>query len=168
LETAAFVKTTVGTEDLLPWTDVSNNLISWTVEASDDELAQLQGYVGIDQITKLDLPAQPTQGSHASVVTTRTLIDTAADDGLSKRQDAAQERLVWPKDGKNKSQCAETEKFLKDLTKADIVPPCVFRDVVQFWTVNMTDSQVNEAKKNPGVEAVNLNEAFEFACAPPP
>jgi hypothetical protein len=41
-QTSDFIKRIVHTEDLLPWTDVNDNLIHWTVEASPEEASQMQ------------------------------------------------------------------------------------------------------------------------------
>lgn len=40
-KTTDFVYCLVGAEDLLPWTDLNEKLISWNFETSTDELAQL-------------------------------------------------------------------------------------------------------------------------------
>lgn len=71
-QTSDFIKQVVGVEDLLPWSDVNDNLMHWTVEASLDEVSQLQRNTGIDHVDEFHPPAPPT--------TTRTTRDVPAVD----------------------------------------------------------------------------------------
>jgi hypothetical protein len=57
--TGDFIKEVVGTQDLLPWSDVSDQLMHWTVEATLDQVSQLQDNSGIDHVTEFDPPAPP-------------------------------------------------------------------------------------------------------------
>jgi len=58
-ETADFIKELLGTEDLLPWSDVQDQLMHWTVEASPDQVSQLQGNTGVDHVTEFNPPPPP-------------------------------------------------------------------------------------------------------------
>ncbi len=69
-KTGAFIKELVGVEDLLPWSDVNDQLMHWTVEASLDQVSQLRGNTGIDHVTEFNPPASP--------VATRSIRDTPA------------------------------------------------------------------------------------------
>lgn len=164
-ETATFVKITVGTENLQPWTGVNGSLMSWTVEASDDEVVKLKVYAGIDRVTKLDLPAAPTKGADSPAIATRTF---PPDGGLVERQSGGVvEYAVIPENGTNQAQCNAIESFLKNLTQSDIVPPLVFENAVDFWIVNLTDNQAAKAKTCAGVLDVVLNALGDPAGAAP-
>lgn len=76
-KTTDFVKNIVGAEDLLPWTDLDEKLISWTVEASTDEAAQLRSYADVDSVAEFHPPKAPTENSTPPVATP-TVRDTAA------------------------------------------------------------------------------------------
>lgn len=106
-DAANFIKATVSAGDLLPWTDVQENLISWTVEASGGEVARLQAHAGIDQVTKLELPPQPAKDARATMDTTAQDVDTEL---LGRRPDAGHYH-VFPRDGTDRKQCNETEAF---------------------------------------------------------
>jgi hypothetical protein len=69
-KTGDFIKELVGAEDLLPWSDVNDQLMHWTVEASPDQVSQLQGNTGIDHVTEFNPPAPPAA--------TRSIRDTSA------------------------------------------------------------------------------------------
>jgi hypothetical protein len=58
-KTGDFIKELVSAEDLLPWSDVNDQLMHWTVEASPDQVSQLQGNTGIDHVTEFHPPAPP-------------------------------------------------------------------------------------------------------------
>jgi hypothetical protein len=69
-KTGDFIKELVGAGDLLPWSDVNDQLMHWTVEASPDQVSQLQGNTGIDHVTEFNPPAPPAA--------TRSIRDTSA------------------------------------------------------------------------------------------
>jgi len=69
-KTGDFIKQIVGAEDLLPWTDVKGQLMHWTVEASPEEVSQLQGNTGIDHVDEFHPPTPPAA--------TRSIRDTPA------------------------------------------------------------------------------------------
>lgn len=71
-KTVDFIKELVGTGDLFPWSDVEDQLMHWTVEASPDQASQLQSSTGINHITEFDPPAPPAA--------TRSIRDTSAVD----------------------------------------------------------------------------------------
>ena len=58
-KTGDFIKELVGAEDLLPWLDVNDQLMHWTVEASPDQVSQMRGNTGIDHITEFNPQASP-------------------------------------------------------------------------------------------------------------
>lgn len=67
-KTGDFVKQLVGTEDLLPWTSVNETLISWTVEASPEEVSKLQENTDIDRVTEFN-PPKMARGEPSNSVT---------------------------------------------------------------------------------------------------
>ncbi|KAG9228524.1 hypothetical protein BJ875DRAFT_477246 [Amylocarpus encephaloides] len=58
-KTSDFVKQIVGAEDLLPWTDVKEQLMHCTVEATPEEVSQLKGNAGIDHVDEFHPPTPP-------------------------------------------------------------------------------------------------------------
>jgi hypothetical protein len=58
-KTRDFVKDVIGNEDLMSWTDIKEQLISWTVEASPVEVTKLQGYAGVDKVVVFHPPKAP-------------------------------------------------------------------------------------------------------------
>lgn len=69
-KTSDFIKQIIGTEDLLPWTDVEDHIMHWTVEASPEEISQLQSNTGVDHVDEFHPPNPPTA--------TRSIRDTPA------------------------------------------------------------------------------------------
>ena len=160
--TADFIKSVVGVDDLMPWTDVSGSLMSWTVQASEDEVAKLQVYTGVGEVKKLDLPT-PLSAAEATNIAARgpapEAITRDSVPATSQQEIDVQQSLVFPKDGNNKDLCDATEIFLKNLVQGPITPK-VWKGELQYWVLNMTSSQRDEAAKNPGVSAVDLDEEF--------
>jgi len=149
-DTASFIASTVGSSDLSPWTDVRDNLMSWTVEADNNQVAQLSSYANIKQVTRLDIPLAPStapKGLGEDVPTT-----------LERRQDA-QEWIVFPTNAANYTEVNETALFLKSLTGAEPKRrhESSARKFFWLWTAVMTESQRNEAVKNPGIKAIEPN-----------
>lgn len=62
-KTGDFIKALVGANDLLPWSDVNDQLMHWTVEASPDQVSKMQGNTGIDQVTVF-IPPPPPATAH--------------------------------------------------------------------------------------------------------
>lgn len=62
-KTSDFVKDIVGTDDLLPWTNLKDQLISWTVEASPDEASKLRAYPDVESVVEFHPPEQPTSAN---------------------------------------------------------------------------------------------------------
>lgn len=58
-DTADFIKQTVSAEDLLPWSDVKDQLMHWTVEASPVEVSKLKSHTGIDHLDEFHPPHPP-------------------------------------------------------------------------------------------------------------
>jgi hypothetical protein len=77
-KTGDFVKQIVGTEDLLPWTSVSEQLISWTVEASPEEVSKLQENTDIDRVTEFHPSKMAREELSTSATDTPTYGDLAA------------------------------------------------------------------------------------------
>jgi hypothetical protein len=69
-KTGDYIKELIGAVDLLPWSDVNDQLMHWTVEASPDQVSQLQGNTVIDHVTEFDPKAPPAA--------TRSIRDTPA------------------------------------------------------------------------------------------
>lgn len=126
-KTGDFIKQLVGVEDLLPWSDVNDNLMHWTVEASLDQVSQLQGNTGIDHVDEFNPPAPPT--------TTQITRDIPAVDWLAERQNEPTEKyMVWATDGKNQDQTNQTEQYLQNLVgKENVRPPFIFDDEIRYW-----------------------------------
>lgn len=155
--TASLIKTTVGTDDLNPWTDVKENLVSWTVEADDDQVTTLGNHPGIKQITKLALPAAATPTG----ADTTTQEVGGSSSALTNRQEEVQEWIILPTNPADMVQVNETAQFLRSLTDSE--PTQYFENNdkdLQFWLVLMTDSQHDQAVKNPGISTVGLNVPF--------
>ncbi|CZR66019.1 uncharacterized protein PAC_15919 [Phialocephala subalpina] len=146
-KTGDFIKQIVGTEDLLPWTDVEDQLMHWTVEASPEQVSQLQGNTGIDHVDEFH-PQNPP-------ATTLSIRDTPA-------ETPAEKYMVFAKDGKNEVKTNQTEQFLQNLVgKQNVRPPFIFKVRFVYWlcimtTVTVTTSQSDEAAKNPGVKSVGV------------
>ena len=85
------------------------------VEASPDEVTRLQGYSGIDRVTKLELPPRP---------------------GNVARQEKTDSYFVFPKYGKNEQQCNEIETALKNLLKDKFRKPYKSGDIDKTSTTN--------------------------------
>lgn len=69
------------------------------------------------------------------------------------------EYVVYPKDQKDKTACAETTDFLNDLLVAKNVKACVsdIRGVTQLWLIQAEETQVKEIQKGPGVSTTAEN-----------
>ncbi len=102
----------------------------WTVEASPDNVSQLQGNTGIDHVTEFNPPALPTA--------TRSIRDTPAVEWLAKQQDApADQYLVFATDGKNQAQTNQTDQYLQNLIgKQNVRPPFILDDEILYWLSN--------------------------------
>ncbi|KAK6063014.1 Subtilisin-like protease 3 [Seiridium cupressi] len=95
--TEKFVKSITHADDLLPWADISDTLVSWTVEASPDEIETLKSNDGIGRVVYTNSP--------------------------TKREDV-KNYIVHPVDGYNKVQCNATQLFLENLIKPhQLTPP---------------------------------------------
>ncbi|KAI1142334.1 subtilisin-like protein [Hypoxylon sp. FL0543] len=152
-KTVDFIKATVGADDLLPWTDVQDKLLHWTVEASDEEFTRLQQYADIDRVTKFDPPPQPSK------IARRDPRDSEGNDS----------HLVFPKDGKNYQQ---TDTSLKNLVGDKVQKPHIYQGVAEYWVAALDDAQVKQVQGFPGVLAVEpnsqLDDAFVIPEAPEP
>ncbi|KAI0840949.1 hypothetical protein F5Y06DRAFT_308585 [Hypoxylon sp. FL0890] len=137
-QTADFIKATVGADDLLPWTDVQENLLSWTVEASEEEVTRLQGHADIDRVTKLELPPQPEK--------------------LVRRDPATEEEDnygIFPKDENNQQQCNQTDASLRSFLKDKFRKPYIY------------ECRVKQVEGIAGVESVVPNSLLEPAFIVP-
>ncbi|KAJ4188666.1 hypothetical protein NW767_011774 [Fusarium falciforme] len=93
--TMEFIKSTVNNHDLHPWTDVHEQLMSWTVEASPSEVTQLEGHDDIDRVAKLEIPKDHNR--------------LRQDDSLEQKS------TIYPVDGQNLDQCNATGASLRAL-----------------------------------------------------
>ncbi|KAK9420104.1 putative Peptidase S8/S53 domain-containing protein [Seiridium unicorne] len=128
--TEKFVKSITDADDLLPWADISDTLVSWTVEASPDEIETLKSNDGIGRVVYTNSP--------------------------TKREDV-KNYIVHPVDGYNKVQCNATQLFLENLIKPhQLTPPLVhFRSgELHIWAVKLTKDQRDAAAKEPGVLSI--------------
>ncbi|RDL36626.1 uncharacterized protein BP5553_05978 [Venustampulla echinocandica] len=155
-KSSEFVKNIVGT-DLLPWTNLQEQLISWTVEASPDEVTLMRNYDDIEKVVPypMEPPAQPG--------TPRTVPRTGRRD-VAENPPTVHGYFVFPKDGKNKDETDKTELFLQQLFGAEhIEPPFRFDDEDEgllYWLVeNSNESQRDQAAKDPGVKVIEPNKA---------
>lgn len=57
--TANYIKSVVGEQDLLPWTNTKDQLLSWTIEATSDEAAKVKTSSGVDRVETFVPPAVP-------------------------------------------------------------------------------------------------------------
>lgn len=76
-KTSEFVRNVVGAKDLLPWTNLQEQLVSWTVEASPEEASKLRGYADVDNVIEFHPAEQPTEPG-TPLATARAVRDTAA------------------------------------------------------------------------------------------
>ena len=68
-KTSEFVKSIVGAEDLLPWTNLQEQLVSWTVEASPNEATRIREYADVERVVVFQPLSQPTPQSSTSPAT---------------------------------------------------------------------------------------------------
>ncbi|CAG8958713.1 hypothetical protein HYFRA_00011555 [Hymenoscyphus fraxineus] len=137
-KTREFVQNIVGTEDLLPWTDLEEHLVSWTVEASPDEVGKLREYADVDNVVDFH-PLQVTteQGTSENITLPVRIMEIIG--SLIKREDSmevpAQKGsieaedlgyLVIPRDGRNKDEYDKTEQYLIELLgKKNVQQPLI-------------------------------------------
>lgn len=141
-ETADFVKAFVGTDDLLPWTDLQGHLISWTVELSEDESYDLEEHPGILRAARLQLPSQAQKKARRD--------DSTSDEDKSY--------LIIPVDGTDTQQCANTEHALRDLLKDQIREPYFDDGSLEWWVATtMTTAEAKQVEGLPGVGSVEFN-----------
>ncbi|KAH6982174.1 hypothetical protein BKA56DRAFT_585442 [Ilyonectria sp. MPI-CAGE-AT-0026] len=133
--TVNFIKSTVRNHDLHPWADVSEQLISWTVEASPSEVTKLGGYDGIVRIVKFEIPAH--QGK-------RRRRDNTAIEGRF---------TIYPMDRNNQDQCKTTSASLEALLN-DKVRERHMDDMIESWSAELTIDQVGQVKGIDGVKSV--------------
>ncbi|KAM6524140.1 hypothetical protein FSOLCH5_004744 [Fusarium solani] len=130
-----FIKSTVNNHDLHPWTDVHEQLMSWTVEASPSEVTQLEGHDGIDRVTKLEIPKH-----HKRV---------RQDDSLQQKS------TIYPVDGRNLDQCNATSASLKALLDGKVDGPRIWDGRVEGWVALLTKAQVEQVEAIDGVKVVH-------------
>jgi hypothetical protein len=87
---------------------LADNLVSWTVEADDDQVAQLTHHAGVTRVTMVDL-GHPVPTSTTS----------SGQPGMARRADEVQHWLVIPTEASNEAQVNQTTQFLKSLTGSD-------------------------------------------------
>jgi hypothetical protein len=106
-KTSEFIKKTVGAEDLLPWTDVKDKLMYWTVEASVEKVIQLKSNDGIDRVDEFHPPAPP-------VVTRSTSEVDAATESPAKGQETTDRYLVVAVLNKSPAEHLQTQQALEN------------------------------------------------------
>lgn len=132
--TMEFIKSTVNNHDLHPWTDVHEQLMSWTVEASPSEVTQLEGHEGIDRVAKLEIPKDHNR--------------LRQDDSLEQKS------TIYPVDGQNLDQCNATGAFLRALLNDKVNEPRIWNGTVKSWTALLTNAQVEQVEAMDGVKVV--------------
>lgn len=142
-----FIKETVGADDLYPWTDVQNHLKHWTVEASAEEVVKLQGHVGIEKVSKLELP--PAR-AHVPAHETRQVTQ-------------GEQYLIRPVDGKNQEQNNATDTVLRGMLKDRIRKPhfSKLNGKLSWWVATLNADEVNKVKGITGVRAVSVDQEWE-------
>ncbi|KAI8681928.1 hypothetical protein NCS55_00446400 [Fusarium keratoplasticum] len=133
-ETMEFIKSTVNNHHLHPWTDVHEQLMSWTVEASPSEVTQLEGHDGIDRVTKLEIPKDHNRPKQ--------------DDSLEQKS------TIYPVDGQNLDQCNVTGASLRALLNGKVNKPRIWNGTVKSWTAFLTKAQVEQVEVIDGVKVV--------------
>jgi hypothetical protein len=136
--TGSFIMDLMKTNDLMPWTDVQNNLVSWTVEADTTQVAQLINHPGIKQVTKLDIPAPPEKRQH-------------------KPDDQVQDWMVVPKDAKNAAELQKTFAFLQSVSDTEPVEHFKWDGSLNFWAASMNQARLDQVIQHPGVDHVEFD-----------
>lgn len=137
-KTRDFIRGIFGTEDLLAWSDLEENLVSWTVEASPEEVAQLRDLDSVENVVEFNLTSLTAD---RSVSGSNTLPSHSAEltGGLSEREEPKVPDHGWfvfPRDGSNKDETSKTENFLKQLiTSSNVERPFIYHDKLEFWVV---------------------------------
>ena len=90
---------------------------------------------------------------------------------LAPRQEQKAEtsgHMIFPNDPDNEGELATTEEALK--TIIDEIEPVIIADEFTWWYAYLTDSQVDEAEKVPGVKGVEFDEPMDldFVASPIP
>lgn len=95
----------------------------WTVEASPENVSQLQGNPNIDHVGEIQIPAPPAN--------TLRFRDTSS---IERRAEQVEDYLVFARDGKNKEETKQTEEYLQKLLGKDNVdPPFILEEALRFW-----------------------------------
>lgn len=68
--------------------------------------------------------------------------------------------MIFPNDPDNEEELATTEEALKKFIEE--VEPVIIADEFIWWYAYLTDSQVNEAEKIPGVKGVEFDEPMDL------
>lgn len=136
-KTGDYIKNIIGTDDIQPWTNLQQQLISWTVEASTSEVGQLQGYSDIESVVIFNPPVPP-EGPSVSIR------DLDSDKQLSKRDAPPNEvvgYIVCPREGKNKTVTDQTDENLQQMLGPDYHGPGeIYDGALQFWAVGKSKS----------------------------
>ncbi|EHK97231.1 putative Subtilisin-like protease 2 [Glarea lozoyensis 74030] len=141
-KTSDFIKGVVGAEDLLPWTDVKDKLMHWTVEASMEEVEVLKGDEGVARVEVFVPPTAP--------VSARSAEDSSPED-----DEAAKSYLITPTDGRFPRAVEETRQSLENLVGKDKVHQYGGQSgSAIWWYCNLTISQKNDAVKISGVKNI--------------
>lgn len=134
-KTRDFIRGIVGTEDLLPWTYLEEHLVSWTVEASPEEVIHLKDYGDVDNVVEFHPPSATVEHS-TSGPTTLPVHSAELTSGLSEKEEPKTPDHGWfvfPRDGSNKDETCKTEDFLKKLiTDANVERPFIYHDNLEF------------------------------------
>lgn len=139
-KTGDYITGIVGNDDLQPWTNLQQQLISWTVEASPNEAEQLRGYGDIESVGLFIPPKPPGNSSTSANLTMVTrAMNLDSDAQLSKGDQPPNEGVgyvVHPHDGSDKAATDQTDKNLKQLLGGDYQGPgIIINDQVAFWQI---------------------------------
>ncbi|TVY78560.1 Subtilisin-like protease [Lachnellula suecica] len=151
-KTSDFIKTVLNTEDISPWTEPQEPFISWNVEASPNEAAQLKGYADIDRVVELHPVTQPPTMTYDG--NTNRVARDISDPAAEKFIDGSY--AIIPRDGKDTAATNTTQHNLENIFGVDnLEPPLVFEGELAYWNVdNATDAQRDQAAKDPGVKGI--------------
>ncbi|KAB5545563.1 hypothetical protein GE09DRAFT_212316 [Coniochaeta sp. 2T2.1] len=146
--TSSFVMTTLNTdhlEHLEQSTNADDHSIvtSWTVEANIDQVSRLLNHPGIDRVQTIDLSENihPPQDAH----------------GSQKRDDPVG-YAVSPKEHHQQDKINAVAAWLKALTGQEPFGHFELDNSFDFWTLDMTEAQRDQAFKNPDIEWIEVDE----------
>ena len=162
-ETHNYLKTFTGQHQLASYTDANHVLHWWCVNMTSKQAIEITGHDGISEVRETTVNAPPF-----SEIPTASALDEESPSGfnITKRNDAIKEYLVYPIDKTKGAQTKKIDAFLQTIVDPDKIWSYVDSDDdLRFWCVNITQAQVDQIKKQDGVDDVaeNITVAEYFA-----